>query len=333
MEWFYVLDGRKQGPVTFACLKALAAQGQLAPGHLVCNADDPEWRRADSVEGLFATVQRVGTAASSQPREQPRPLPKIAARLPLRRRGAAATRPTASSIQPVKMLVLGCLLAVGYSIIQVGLKNHREQATPPAASEIQFDPSAPINDSEPTATEYPPWAPPARNHENPQLPPDRLSEKLQNIAAANNGNMPRWSSPPANEDEAAERAMIEAEADRVFQLRKQLAEAAGSGQTRDDSSVRLMPVRPGYQAESHDTESRWPRASDVWNRSSTQQTPSQSSRAAPTCSTCRGTGNSGFSCAACKGSGLSTGIGSFACGACGGRRFTTCHRCNGRGQR
>src|SRR5437870_1719460 len=52
-EWFYVKDKKKQGPVSFAQLQGLAAQGQIAPADMVLQGGTTKWAAAESVAGLF----------------------------------------------------------------------------------------------------------------------------------------------------------------------------------------------------------------------------------------------------------------------------------------
>lgn len=51
--WHYSNGDQKLGPVSSADLKQLAAQGGLAPSDLIWKTDWPEWKRADSLKGLF----------------------------------------------------------------------------------------------------------------------------------------------------------------------------------------------------------------------------------------------------------------------------------------
>jgi hypothetical protein len=53
-EWFYADHGQQCGPVTFADLQALAAQGRLRPSDLVWKNGWPDWTAASTQEGLFA---------------------------------------------------------------------------------------------------------------------------------------------------------------------------------------------------------------------------------------------------------------------------------------
>ncbi|MGB8854336.1 MAG: DUF4339 domain-containing protein [Pirellulales bacterium] len=53
-NWYYVQNDKRQGPVTFDRLKALATSGWLAPGDLVWREGLANWVPAKDAEGLFA---------------------------------------------------------------------------------------------------------------------------------------------------------------------------------------------------------------------------------------------------------------------------------------
>jgi hypothetical protein len=53
-EWFYADQGQQRGPVTFADLQALAAEGRLRPSDLVWKNGWPDWLAAGTQESLFA---------------------------------------------------------------------------------------------------------------------------------------------------------------------------------------------------------------------------------------------------------------------------------------
>lgn len=54
MQWFYIENGQRIGPVEEADFRQLIRSGKLAPGDLVWNADmGTEWHPAGSVPGLF----------------------------------------------------------------------------------------------------------------------------------------------------------------------------------------------------------------------------------------------------------------------------------------
>ena len=55
MQWFYIRDGQRNGPVDETELTRLAREGQLSPGDLVWNPTmGQEWKPAATVPGLFA---------------------------------------------------------------------------------------------------------------------------------------------------------------------------------------------------------------------------------------------------------------------------------------
>jgi len=52
-DWHYARGDQRHGPVSAAELKQLATTGRLSPSDLVWKAEWPDWRRADSIKGLF----------------------------------------------------------------------------------------------------------------------------------------------------------------------------------------------------------------------------------------------------------------------------------------
>lgn len=52
-EWYYSVDGDRQGPVGAADLKKLADAGTLKPGDLVWKDGMADWAQAKSIKGLF----------------------------------------------------------------------------------------------------------------------------------------------------------------------------------------------------------------------------------------------------------------------------------------
>ena len=52
-EWYYSIDGDRQGPVGSADLKKLAEAGTLKPGDLVWRDGMTDWAQAKSIKGLF----------------------------------------------------------------------------------------------------------------------------------------------------------------------------------------------------------------------------------------------------------------------------------------
>jgi hypothetical protein len=70
--WYYSQGGRSQeGPVSFADLKAKAANGHLATSDFVWREGMPEWQTADSVPDLFGS--RPATAAADPASASPIP--------------------------------------------------------------------------------------------------------------------------------------------------------------------------------------------------------------------------------------------------------------------
>lgn len=52
-EWYYSIDGDRQGPVGSGDLKKLAEAGTLKPGDLVWKDGMSDWAQAKSIKGLF----------------------------------------------------------------------------------------------------------------------------------------------------------------------------------------------------------------------------------------------------------------------------------------
>ena len=60
-QWYYAVDGNRQGPVSAEQLKRLAASGQLKPTDIVWKEGLTEWTKASSVKGLFVEPPKVGS--------------------------------------------------------------------------------------------------------------------------------------------------------------------------------------------------------------------------------------------------------------------------------
>ena len=70
LEWHYSQGGQQLGPVSANDLKQLVASGGLSPSDLIWKEEWPEWKRADSIKGLFpggATRTTPPSPPSSQP--------------------------------------------------------------------------------------------------------------------------------------------------------------------------------------------------------------------------------------------------------------------------
>ena len=77
-EWYWMKDGKKQGPVDTAHLKQLARAGQIQPADMIWRDGLPNWVPASQASGLeFGPPQRVlsshrsGPAATRAPAAQP----------------------------------------------------------------------------------------------------------------------------------------------------------------------------------------------------------------------------------------------------------------------
>ncbi len=73
MQWYYIHDGQRFGPVEEGDLIRLASQGQLVPTDLVWNASmGQEWKPASTVPDLFATSvvpQKTGIPGATHNRD------------------------------------------------------------------------------------------------------------------------------------------------------------------------------------------------------------------------------------------------------------------------
>lgn len=64
-EWYYSVDGDRQGPITSAELKKLADGGKVGPADLVWKEGMADWVAAKSIKGLFgAAAAAAGSAAT-----------------------------------------------------------------------------------------------------------------------------------------------------------------------------------------------------------------------------------------------------------------------------
>lgn len=71
--WYYAIDARQYGPVSFHDLQELAANGTLHREHLVWEQGTPDWRKAEAVPGLFdaAPISSPGPQPAGSAPEQP----------------------------------------------------------------------------------------------------------------------------------------------------------------------------------------------------------------------------------------------------------------------
>jgi TM2 domain-containing membrane protein YozV len=88
-EWYYSVDGGRQGPVAAAELKKLAHAGTLKPTDLVWKDGMADWSPAKTIKGLFAAAPAAAAPAPSKSGEQaaarPRPAEAEADDRPSRR--------------------------------------------------------------------------------------------------------------------------------------------------------------------------------------------------------------------------------------------------------
>lgn len=73
-EWYYSVDGDRQGPVAAADLKKLAEAGTLKPADLVWKDGMADWVQAKSIKGLFGAGSAQASAAApkaGEPKARP----------------------------------------------------------------------------------------------------------------------------------------------------------------------------------------------------------------------------------------------------------------------
>jgi TM2 domain-containing membrane protein YozV len=72
-EWYYSVDGDRQGPIGGAELKKLAEAGTLKPTDLVWKDGMADWVQARSIKGLFGAAAASGAKTAEQAAAKPRP--------------------------------------------------------------------------------------------------------------------------------------------------------------------------------------------------------------------------------------------------------------------
>jgi TM2 domain-containing membrane protein YozV len=78
-EWYYSVDGDRQGPISAAELKKLAEGGNLKAADLVWKEGMADWAPAKSIKGLFTTSGAAAPAAATPARiEEPARAPQRA---------------------------------------------------------------------------------------------------------------------------------------------------------------------------------------------------------------------------------------------------------------
>jgi TM2 domain-containing membrane protein YozV len=70
-EWYYSVDGDRQGPISAGELKKLADAGTIKPGDLVWKDGMTDWVQAKSIKGLFAAAAAKNgeQAVAEQPKQ------------------------------------------------------------------------------------------------------------------------------------------------------------------------------------------------------------------------------------------------------------------------
>lgn len=65
-EWYYSVDGDRQGPISAGELKKLADAGTVKPGDLVWKDGMSDWVQAKSIKGLWAGTAAAAAAKTSE---------------------------------------------------------------------------------------------------------------------------------------------------------------------------------------------------------------------------------------------------------------------------
>ncbi len=126
MEWWYVKNGERQGPVEESELKAMAGDGRLDRGDLIWNSTmGQDWKKAGEVPGIFAgkpaasASDKAQEATPSQDKQQAAP---SVSRLeePARPAGVSVTGPVESAWASMKKILfqpfdMGKWFALGFS--------------------------------------------------------------------------------------------------------------------------------------------------------------------------------------------------------------------------
>ena len=121
MQWWYVKDGERHGPVEEAELKAMAADGRLGRGDLVWNSTmGQEWKKAGDVPDVFPAQQPAADAAAIAPAAEPsgdRPRSQLAAPTT---RAISVTTPVDAAWEGMKKILfkpfdMGKWFALGFS--------------------------------------------------------------------------------------------------------------------------------------------------------------------------------------------------------------------------
>jgi len=72
-EWYYSVDGDRQGPIGGAELKKLAEAGTLKPNDLVWRDGMADWVQAKSIKGLFGAAAASGSKSGEQAAARAKP--------------------------------------------------------------------------------------------------------------------------------------------------------------------------------------------------------------------------------------------------------------------
>jgi hypothetical protein len=125
-QWYYALNGRQLGPVSFVILQQFASNGQLSPTDLVWTAGMPKWAPAESVPDLLPSrpegpprLPESPFALSSPPRRYP-PGPGLDE--PRWGREPRSAPPGGLSSAGKAWLIVGCVaIAVVVGVALIGL--------------------------------------------------------------------------------------------------------------------------------------------------------------------------------------------------------------------
>jgi hypothetical protein len=120
MQWWYVKDGERHGPIEDPEFKAMAADGRLGRGDLVWNsAMGQDWKKAGDVAGVFPEQQPAADAAAVQAAAAPSEQPRSQLTMPSQK-AVSVTAPVDAAWEGMKKILfkpfdMGKWFALGFS--------------------------------------------------------------------------------------------------------------------------------------------------------------------------------------------------------------------------
>jgi len=120
MQWWYVKDGERQGPIEEPELKAMAADGRLGRDDLIWNSTmGQEWKKAAEVPGIFQG-QQAGDAAGTEAAGTSNENPRSQLSAPTAPKAVSVTTPVEAAWESMKRVLfmpfdIGKWFALGFS--------------------------------------------------------------------------------------------------------------------------------------------------------------------------------------------------------------------------